>query len=312
MGRPRAGPDDRPDRDRLVLHRQRPPSVEPTLRDIAEAKSLGLFRPPLAAMINVVGADAAILVMNAKYHYLFWRPTTAIDPTAIKPSGDGYGPVPGFDRREPGHGRAAGWRSLITTPNHPEYPAAHGTITSAIDEVLTTFLGTNRIDVDVHGFDVNGAAGNFDAVHHFEKADEMRTETIDARLWGGVHYRTSTEAGVALGRSVAKYDLRNAFELLEVGSAARPTQPPTRSSRRPGRRLGRALVLRRYRTIAGHPDSCSLTAPPGVDDQEAADAANDRGPGETRRRGGLRRPGPRGRRPLHLHRPSDPARRQPR
>lgn len=182
------------------------------VRDIADAKSLSLIQTArLAAMVNVVAADAGISVMYAKYHYLFWRPVTAVDPTSVKAAGDGFGPVPGFDDGNPGTVEQAGWRPLLTTPNHPEFPAAHGTVTSALAEVLTTFLGTNAIDVDIHGFDAAGAAGNLDAVHHFARANDLRAEIINARLWGGLHYRTSSEIGVDLGRSVAKYDLRHAF-----------------------------------------------------------------------------------------------------
>jgi hypothetical protein len=184
-------------------------------RDIAASRSLGLLETArLAAMIDVVGADAGISVLNAKYHYLFWRPVTAIDPSSVKPDGDGFGPVPGYDDGNPATVEQVGWRPLIATPNHPEYPAAHGTITSSIAEVLTVYLGTNHIDLDVHGFDAAGAPGNLDAIHHFASAQQLRKEIIDARLWGGVHYRSSSEAGVALGRSVAKYDLRHAFRPL--------------------------------------------------------------------------------------------------
>ena len=183
------------------------------VRDIAAAKGLSVLRTArLAAMINTVGADAGIAVMNAKYHFLFWRPVTAIDPTAIKPGGDGFGPVPGFDDGNPATVEQPGWRPLIPTPNHPEYPAAHGTITSAIAEVLTQFLGTSRIDVDIHGAD--SATNNLNRTRHFDKANQLRADIINARLWGGVHYRTSTEAGVELGRSVAKYDLKHAFEAV--------------------------------------------------------------------------------------------------
>jgi hypothetical protein len=182
------------------------------VRDIAAERSLGLLQTArLAAMVNVVAADAGISVLHTKYHYQFWRPVSAIDPTSVKPAGDGFGPVPGFDDGNPATIEQAGWRPLLTTPNHPEYPAAHGTVTSAVAEVLTTFMGTNRIEVDVHGFDASGAAGNLDAVYHFRRANDMRAQVINARLWGGLHYRSSSEAGVALGRSVAKYDLRHAF-----------------------------------------------------------------------------------------------------
>jgi hypothetical protein len=187
------------------------------VRDIAAARSLGLLDTArLAAMLNVVDADAGIAMMDAKYTYLFWRPVTAIDPTSVKPAGDGFGPVPGFDDGNPLTIEQAGWRPLVATPNHPEYPAAHGTLTSSLAEILTQFLGTNRIDVDIHGFDANGAPGNLDAVHHFSRANDLRAEIINARLWAGLHFRTSSEAGVALGRSVAKYDLRHAFGLLSA------------------------------------------------------------------------------------------------
>src|SRR5205814_365537 len=137
-------------------------------------------------------------------------PVTAIDPTAV--TDDGFGPVPGFDDGNPATIEEAGWRPLIATPNHPEYPAAHGSLTSSMAEVFSEFLGTNRIDIDIHGFDATGATGNFDAIRHFERANDLRNEIVNARLWAGLHYRFSGEAGVALGRSVAKYDLRHAFQ----------------------------------------------------------------------------------------------------
>ena len=179
-------------------------------RDIAAARGLGLLETArLASMVNLVGADALGSALYAKYHYLFWRPVTAIDPTAV--IADGFGPVPGYDDGNPATVEQTGWRPLLTTPNHPEYPCAHCVITSAMAEVFSSFLGTNRIDLDIHGFDPAGPAGNLDAVVHFGTASELRREIIDARIWAGLHYRFSGVAGVVLGRKVAKYDLRHAF-----------------------------------------------------------------------------------------------------
>jgi hypothetical protein len=181
-------------------------------RDVAAAKGSNLTDTArLMAMVNVVGADAQIAVMNAKYHYLFWRPVTAIDPTSVKPTGDGFGPTPGFDDGNAATVEQVGWRPLIATPNHPEYPAAHGSITSAEAVVLSRFLGTNAIDVTIHGFDPAGAAGNLDATRHFANAADLRAEIVNARIWGGLHYRFSGEAGVTLGTQVANYDLAHAF-----------------------------------------------------------------------------------------------------
>jgi hypothetical protein len=178
-------------------------------RDIA-ARGLSLLETArLAAMVNLVGADALMSALYAKYHYLFWRPVTAIDPTAV--TEDGFGPVPGYDDGNPATVEQTGWRPLLTTPNHPEYPAAHGVITSAMAEVFSTFLGTNQIDLDIHGFDPAGPAGNLNAVRHFDMPNDLRHEIIDARLWAGLHYHFS---GVA-GRNVAKFGLRHAFRPVD-------------------------------------------------------------------------------------------------
>jgi hypothetical protein len=180
------------------------------VRDITDAKSLNLVQTArLAAMVNVVAADAGISVMYAKYHYLFWRPVTAIDPTSV--TADGFGPTPGFDDGNAATVEQPGWRPLLVTPNHPEYPAAHGAVTGAMADVLGSVLG-NQINLDIHGFDPNGAAGNLDAVQHFNTADDLRTQIVNARVWAGLHYRFSGLAGVALGTNVADYDLKHAFQ----------------------------------------------------------------------------------------------------
>jgi hypothetical protein len=60
----------------------------------------------------------------------------------------------------------------MTTPNHPEYPSAHGSITSAVAEVFTTFLGTNQINLHIHGFDPAGPpAGEFGPSTFFRRED---------------------------------------------------------------------------------------------------------------------------------------------
>jgi hypothetical protein len=158
----------------------------------------------LLAVVNEGGADAMIAMMNAKYHYLFWRPVTAIDPTSA--ANDGFGPVPGFDDGNPLTSEQPGWRPLVPTPNHPEYPSAHATITSAIAEVLTQFLGTDQLNVDVQG------TPSLSVTRHFATADDLRAEADNARVWAGLHYPFSVQAGSLLGRQVADYDLEHAFQ----------------------------------------------------------------------------------------------------
>ena len=157
----------------------------------------------LLAMINEVGADALISMMHAKYHFQFWRPVTAIDPGSV--TNDGLGPVPGLDDGNPLTVEQPGWRPLLATPNHPEYPSAHCTITSAIGEVIARFIGTDAINIDLVG------NANFGVTRHFATVQDLRTEVGNARVWAGLHYRFSTVAGLQLGKEVADYDLDHAF-----------------------------------------------------------------------------------------------------
>jgi PAP2 superfamily len=175
-------------------------------RDIASAESMDPVQSArLFAMVDTIAADAGISCMHAKYHYLFWRPVTAIDPTSV--TNDGFGPTPGFNDGNPATAEQTGWRPLINTPNHPEYPSAHGCVSSAVANVIANAVGTDDVSVDIRGFDPAGPAGNINAVHHFATIGDWLAEVANARVWGGLHYRFSTTAGVDLGTKVAQYDL---------------------------------------------------------------------------------------------------------
>jgi hypothetical protein len=148
------------------------------------------------AMGNLVGSDALIECWVAKYRYSFWRPYTAIRNADI----DG----------NPATDPDSTWLALVNTPNHPEYPSAHGCLTGAEAEVFSAVLGTNRIDVKIWGGQ-NGAT-TLTTSRRFEMVNDLDREIVDARVWIGFHFRGSVVAGVALGRKVAKYDLRHAFQ----------------------------------------------------------------------------------------------------
>jgi vanadium-dependent haloperoxidase-like protein len=177
------------------------------LRDIAGSHNFDTLQTARAmAMVNTIAADQGIACMNAKYHFAFWRPVTAIDPTSAQAS-DGFGSA-GVDDGNPLTVEQVGWRPLIATPNHPEYPSAHGSLTGAMSAVFAAILGTSDISLTVHGFDATGPAGNLNATRTFATAQDLRTEIGNARIWGGLHYRFSTDAGLQLGQQVARYDLR--------------------------------------------------------------------------------------------------------
>jgi hypothetical protein len=161
-----------------------------TLRDVATQHGMDLVDTVrLLAMGMLVTADAGMACWDAKYHYAFWRPVTAIrtDATAPDPT----------------------WNPLVTTPNHPEYPSAHGCVTSALAAVLAHALGTNAIDVTIPG--AQGGATTLTTSRHFASVAELTQQVIDARVWIGFHYRTSVVVGEDLGAAVADWALQRAF-----------------------------------------------------------------------------------------------------
>ena len=168
-----------------------------TLRSVATQHGMGAEAAArLLAMGNMAVGDAAIACWDAKYAYSFWRPVQAIragtDPT---------------------------WKPLLApTPNHPEYPSAHGCVTTAFGQALSAALGVRKINVDVPG--INPATGVLDPsyVRHFETAADLSREIENSRVWGGLHFRNSVVAGVELGRDVARYDLRTNFRPVDAES----------------------------------------------------------------------------------------------
>jgi hypothetical protein len=153
----------------------------------------GVEAARLMAMGNLVGADALIGCFDAKYHYLFWRPLFAIRQGNL----DG----------NPGTTGDPNWQPLLGTPPHPEYPSAHSCYTSAQAEVFIEVLGTQRIELDM----TSAAPNVVQRTRHYVYAQDLVKEIIDARVWGGIHYRESDVKGAALGRKVAQWALQRYF-----------------------------------------------------------------------------------------------------
>jgi hypothetical protein len=171
-----------------------------TFRDVVTEHGMDLVDAVrLFAMGNMVPADAEIACFDAKYHYLFWRPYTA-----IRNAGLAGNPAIQADPT---------WLPLLSTPNHPEYPASHGCATGSLAEVLGAALHTEHIDVDIPGATNGGST--LTTTHHFATVADLDREIINARVWAGLHYRNSAEVGVGLGRDVADWTLQRYFGSVE-------------------------------------------------------------------------------------------------
>ena len=127
--------------------------------------------------------DAMISVFEAKYQYNFWRPVTAIR----------NGDLDGNDATQ----REASWTGFIDNPLHPEYPSAHSILASAVATVLKAEVGRGPVPVlTTTSPSAKGAARSW------TNFDEFTREVADARIYEGVHYRTSTDVGIAMGKQI--------------------------------------------------------------------------------------------------------------
>jgi hypothetical protein len=129
--------------------------------------------------------DAMISVFDAKYHYNFWRPVTAIR----------NGDLDGNDATE----RDAAWTSLIEAPLHPEYPSAHSILAAAVGTVLKAEIGPRPVpELTTTSPTAKGL------VRRWTSVDDFVQEVASARIYEGIHYRTSTEVGAAMGRLIGE------------------------------------------------------------------------------------------------------------
>ncbi|MBV8954084.1 MAG: hypothetical protein JO179_08090, partial [Solirubrobacterales bacterium] len=102
------------------------------------------------------------------------------------------------------------WSPLLPTPNHPEYPAQHGCITSALAQVIATALGTDDINATIPG--AQTGATTLTTAQTFTTVQDLTAQLVNARVWAGLHFRTSVLAGETLGTHVAHWTLQRYFQ----------------------------------------------------------------------------------------------------
>jgi len=144
------------------------------------------------ALMNVAGADARIACWDAKYTFNVWRPVTAIQ----RADEDG----------NPATEAEPGWTPLIATPNFPEYVSAHTTVSGAMATVLRLLFDD---DPGVAFTATSPTNPGFE--RHWTTFSQGVREVIDARVYSGIHFRSSDERGARLGRQVARFAAVHAF-----------------------------------------------------------------------------------------------------
>ena len=137
------------------------------------------------ALINMAISDAAVATFYNKYLYQFWRPETAI-----------------HDASDDGNDKTVAdpnFKPLITTPCFPSYPAAHGTLSNAAREVMEKIYGEGPFSITLSTPALPGVT------LHYSRLDEITDDISDARVYGGIHFRTDMNAGALLGIRIGDY-----------------------------------------------------------------------------------------------------------
>lgn len=137
----------------------------------------------LYAAVTAALNDTEIAVFDAKYHFNFWRPITAIR------NGD--------QDDNAATERDAGWLPFIVTPIQPEYPCAHCMIAATIATVIRIELGKDPVPP------LSSTSNTLPGVRrHWTRTEDVVQEVSNARIWDGVHYRNSAEVGTRMGEQV--------------------------------------------------------------------------------------------------------------
>lgn len=140
----------------------------------------------LFAAVTAALNDTEIAVFEAKYHFNFWRPITAIR------NGD--------QDDNAATERDAGWLPLIVTPIQPEYPCAHCMIAATIATIIRLDVGTEPLPT------LSTTSNTLPGVtRRWTRTEDVVQEVSNARIWDGVHYRNSGEVGARMGEQVGRW-----------------------------------------------------------------------------------------------------------
>ena len=171
-----------------------PPAYHPFARNLVTAKQMNVDDSARFMALVAVGLNEALIaVFDAKYHYNFWRPITAIRNGDIDDN--------------PATDREATWQPIDNTPMHPEYPCAHCILSGSVAGVVKAVFGTAEIpEIAVTSATAPGVT------HRWTNMATFTDEVANARIWSGFHYRFSTRVGTEMGLQIGEYVVKNVMQ----------------------------------------------------------------------------------------------------
>ena len=164
-------------------------------RTFAEERGLSTVEQArLFAMLNLTGADSLITCFSDKLHYNFWRPITAVH----NGSADGNWKTTGDPT----------WTSLVPSPPYSEHSSGYNCVTAGFMHAATDFFGHGRVNFEL----VKKVPGAADVTRTYRRFTDVIDDTIDARVYQGIHFRTSNAQGAKVGKHVAYFMDKHYFQ----------------------------------------------------------------------------------------------------
>lgn len=170
------------------------------------------------ALINVAMCDAGICAWEAKYHYAYARPISAIRATGADDTPEGQRDPNWTPLGAPVSNGMKNRRNL--TPPFPAYPSGHATFGGALFEIMRLYWGLPEAGIpfefvsdEYNG--VNRGPGDTQprplVKRPFKGFDEAELENAQSRIWLGIHWQFDADAGIQQGRLIARDVFANAF-----------------------------------------------------------------------------------------------------
>jgi hypothetical protein len=172
-------------------------------RDLITRHGLGAADAArLLASMSMAGADGAISCWNDKYYWQFWRPVAAIREADT----DGNPATTADPAWLPLFDPSTATTPPLSNPPFPDHPSGHGCVTGATLGAVESFFGTDKVTVHV-------SSGRYPGeVRTFARLSTAMDEVVDARVWGGIHFRTADVVGAQIGAKVARWTDKHYFE----------------------------------------------------------------------------------------------------
>jgi len=132
-------------------------------------------------------ADAGITAWDTKFHYVFWRPVTAVQEADNDGNPDTVG--------DPN------WQPFINTPNYPEYSSGANNVTGAVTRILALYFGTDEMTFSVTT--TNAAAPQ--QTRTYNSFSDAAADVVNVRVYQGIHFRFADVIARKQGRHVAQW-----------------------------------------------------------------------------------------------------------